>query len=378
MVDWRQGGWTGSINRWVRREIRNHTRENPAALRVRYGLAVRVLRRYFRLGTFWKFFALYFLLDLLAGSIEVLAAWAAPEWLPTWTTSGPPGPDIKALVLNVSSYLISTQVGLLGVVSLALALVTLVSQREGAESDVKLYYHESLSFEIVASCMALLAVLCLQLLWPLQFLLHRLSLGTELQVFKLGLLGLHLTWLLVNLGAVSYFILTTFRFVQQSAREQLRERYTANVVLPREMAIRLRQQLYSLGGQKLMGIRSAEKNEEDEGPSVIFGFDFGEPDAIEIEATFLHPMALHDVRMVWVRWVARRWVNRSIAANKGVLENNVAGLKRAPILWFTPHIDHPMHGKCGWCRRRGGARLTRLEKAVLQRAFRFRRSSDDA
>lgn len=376
MIDWRQGGWTGSINRWVRREIREHIHKNPTALRVRYGLGVRVLRRYFRLGTFSKFFVIYLLLDLLAASLELLATWAAPEWLPTWTASGPPGPDIKALILNVSSYLISTQVGLLGVVSLALALVTLVSQREGAESDVKLYYHESLSFELVASCMALLAVLCLQLLWPLQFLLHRLSLGTELQVFKLGLLGLHLSWLLVNLGAVSYFILTTFRFVQQSAREQLRERYTANVVLPREMTTRLRQQLYSLGGQDLMRERSAEKDEE--GPSIAFGFDFGGPDATEIEATFLHPMALYDVRMVWVRWVARRWANRSIAADNDDQRKRISGLRpQAPILWFTPHIDHPIHGKCGWCRRRGGARLTRLEKAILQRAFRFRRSSDD-
>ena len=73
------------------------------------------------------------------------------------------------------------------------------------------YYHESLSFETVASCMALLAVLCVQLLWPLQFVLHRLSLGTDLQVFKLSLLGLHLAWLLLNLSAVAFFIITTFR-----------------------------------------------------------------------------------------------------------------------------------------------------------------------
>lgn len=95
-------------------------------------------------------------------------------------------------------------------------------------------------------CMALLAVLCTQFLWPLQFLLHRLGFGTDLQVFKLGLLVIHLGWLLLNLSAVAYFVTTTFRFVQQSARELLRERYTANVVQPRDITRRLRQQHYDL------------------------------------------------------------------------------------------------------------------------------------
>jgi hypothetical protein len=316
------------------------------------------------------------LIDLVFIIAEAVGPWAAPHWLPAWTASAPPGPDIKTLLLNVSSYLITAQVGLLSVVSLALALVTLVSQREGSATDVQLYYHESLSFEIVASCMALLAILCVQLVWPLQFVLHRFSLGTELQVFKLGLLGLHLAWLLLNLSAVAYFIITTFRFVQQSARERLRERYTANIILPREMTARLRQQLYSIASNELMGPHGET---DDSRPNVTFGFDFGEPDAIEIARTFSHPTALHDVRMLWVRWVARRWIARSAYGAKKKGLRTVAGLgTRTPLLWFTPHIDDPMHGECGWCRRRGGVPLTKLEKFVLRGAFRFRRTSDDA
>jgi hypothetical protein len=77
---------------------------------------------------------------------------SSPDWIPPWTASGPaPAPDVKSIMLNVAGYLITAQVGVLGVITLALALVTLIAQRESASTDVKLYYHESLSFEIVAS-----------------------------------------------------------------------------------------------------------------------------------------------------------------------------------------------------------------------------------
>jgi hypothetical protein len=376
MVDWRRGGWTGSLNKFVRREVREQLRDNPTARRVRYGFLHRVARRFFSIGTFSGFVALYLMINLTFVLAEGLTVWLAPGWLPAWTASGSaPAPDIKALLLNISSYLVSTQVGLLGVISLALALVTLIGQRERSSTDVQVYYHESLSFELVASCIALLAVLCVQLLWPVQFLMHRLGMGTDLQVFKLGLLGLHLGWLLINLGAVAYFITTTFRFVQQSARELLRERYTANVVHPRNMTQRLRQHLYSLASTELMDERRYREDASEQ-PSVIFGFEFGHPRTVEIEKTFIRPTALYDVRIIWVRWVVRRWSSRCIEAAPQVPRGSFG--HQEPMLWFTFHIDHPVKGSVGWCQRRGGVPLTTVEKFVLRSAFRFRRADYEA
>jgi hypothetical protein len=376
MIDWQRGGWTGSLNRWVRREVREQLSDNRAARRVRYSLVHRALRRFFSIGTFGNFAGLYLLVALAFVAAEALSAWLVPDWLPVWTASGSaPNPDIKSLLLNVSSYLVSTQVGMLGVISLALALVTLIAQREGSSTDVQVYYHESLAFELVASCMALLAVLCAQLLWPLQFLLHRFGLGTDLLVFKLGLLGLHLGWLLLNLGAVAYFILTTFRFVQQSARELLRERYTVNVVQPIDMTQRLRHYLYGAATKELLG--GDDDDGQSQRPSATFGFDFGDPRTIEIETTFVRRSELHDVRMAWVGWVLRRWSARCV--NAAVAKPAPAGLRdQAPQLWFTPHIGEPLHGTVGWCRRRDGVPLTAIEKFVLRRAFRFRRSDREA
>lgn len=374
MIDWRHGGWTGSLNRWVRREVREQLRENPAAHRVRYGFAHRLLRRLFGFGTFWRFISAYMIINVTVVAAEAISVWLVPDWLPSWSATGQsPATDLKALMLNVSGYLLGAQIGLLGVISLSLALVTLIAQREESSTDVQVYYHESFSFELVASCVALAAILCTQLLWPLQFLLHRFGFGTELQVFKLGLLTLHLVWLMVNLAAVAYFISTTFRFVQQSTREMLRERYTANVVLPRDLTQRLREQLYGLGIELL-----GSDNEDTGTPTVTFGGDFGAPRIVEIATTFKRPTVLHDVRMIWVRWVLQRWSARSVQAAPQRSTSTSFGLGfQGPLIWFTPHIGETYRGSVSWCQRRGGLPLTPFEKFLLRRAFVFRSSCDE-
>jgi hypothetical protein len=177
---------------------------------------------------------------------------------------------------------------------------------------------------------------------------------------------------------MAYFIATTFRFVQQSAREMLRERYTANVVLPRDLTQRLREQLYRLATNELLCVGSEIDSMDSGRPSMTFGLDYKNPLTVEVETTFEHPMALHDVRMTWVRWVFRRWSARCTDA---AIQQPVAGLRglgdQGPRIWFTPNIDIPLQGKVRWCRRRDGVPLTSFEKFVLRRAFRFRRCRNE-
>lgn len=373
MIDWSRGGFTGSLNNWVRREVREHLRDNVAARRSRYGLFERILRQFFSIETFGRFIGLYVACNLAALLAEVMVAKFAAGWLPAWTN---PTTELKALLLNVSSYLITAQVGVLGVISLALALVTLIVQAKDSDSstDVRIYYHQSLAFQVVASCIALLIVLCAQLLWPTQFLLHRFEFGTDLQFFKLCLLGVHLLWLCLNLAALAHFIATTFGFVQQSARETLRERYTANVVLPSEMTAQLRQQLYGAEARKILS--EGKKTPDD--PRAEFGFDFGSPFEVEVQSTFSQTVALYDVRMVYVRWVLCRWALR---CNKAAAKTHRSGrrgqsLAQHPMIWFTLEIDAPIKGEVTWCRRRGGVPLVWFEKSLLRSAFRFRRVTD--
>lgn len=374
MIDWRHGGWTGSIDRWVAREVRDQLRGSPAVRRARYGWTHRALRRLLVPGSIARFLAAYLVVDLLLVAAEALVAATVPGWLPSWSTQSAV-PDIKPTILYVSSYFIGAQVGILGAVSIALALVTLIAQRENAATDVQIYYRESLAFEIVASCIALLMVLCAQLLWPLQFALHLTGLGTASLFFKLVLLGLHTGWLLLNLAAVGQFIATTFRFVQQPAREALRERYTANLIQPRDMTARLRVTLFSQGSRLLEDV--ATDMAEQDRPLVAFDFDFGPPMENEIETDFRHPAALRDVRMAWVRWVARRWSRRCIAATPTRTETARSLSDRGPVLSFNLRLDRRVTGRVAWCRRRGGVPLDWLEKEVLARAFIFRRTGDE-
>lgn len=370
MINWAQGGRSGSINRWVRREIREQSRNNAIARRARYGIAYRALRWFFSSETFGRYLLWYLLLDALALATEGAIAKWAPEWIPAWTISGPtPAPDLKSIILAAASYLISAQVGILGLVSLALALVTLLAQRDNSSTDVRLYYHASLSFEVVASSIALLAVMCAQLLWPPQFLMHLLGFGTALQAFKLVLLGFHSAWLLINFAGVAHFIRTTFGFVQQSTREQLRHRYTATIIQPRSLDLRLRAHVYYVEAPEFVGAAYGSGG----GPSVFFGQDFGTPQQIEVRSNFRRPSCVHDVRMVWVRWVIRRWFRRcERAANIAPTPFGAASGYLGPMLWFTPHLNTPLRGEIGWCRRRGGVPLTSLERFALRRAFRFK------
>ncbi|MGV1917732.1 hypothetical protein [Rhizobium sp. 22-785-1] len=369
MIDWLGEKITGSVNSSVRREVKEHLRSNPAARSTRYPIVHRILRRFFSIATFPRFLVLYLALDATAVSLEIAVNRFAPKIASGFTAFGPHA-ELKSFIMNASSYLITAQVGVLGVISLALALVTLIAQRESSSVDVQVYYHESLSFQVVASCLALLAVLCGQLLWPAHFAAHWLGLGGQSQVFKLGLLGIHVAWLLLNLGGLAHFINVTFGFVQQSEREKLRERFTAHVILPAEMTKRFREQIYGAADMAFLGAATGLN-----GPSVFFGRDFGEPHDEEIVVTFGKPVKLSDVKMKWVGWTVRRW-----AAGSGRPKKTTKGFLGAdePMIWFTPDFDGVLQGRVVWCRRRGGRPLTAVEKFILKRAFSFKRSGSDA
>ncbi|MBB4440783.1 hypothetical protein M2310_004099 [Rhizobium leguminosarum] len=395
MTDWRSGGWTGSIDKIAHGEIKEHFKTNLVARKARYNLYTRLLRYFFAIRTFGAFLAIYAAIDGLVLILEAVSAphitCTRPVWPGIWRMSSlksvvdwatacvpppwlsiAPADYVRSLLLNVQSYFIGAQVGALGILTLALALVTLIAQGQNSETDVKVYYHEAMAFEIVASSLALISVLCVQLLWPAQFLLHKMGWGSDISLFKLVLLAVHLIWLLINIAALAHFISVTFGFVQQSRRQRLRELFTANVVMPRDMRGRLRHFLYDNASISLIGHDGSASK-----PSVTFGTDYGKPYVTEINSNFHHTVALEDVRMIWVRWVVNRWISRCIKDARQNPEFDEWSPYQAPSLWFIPTLDDPRRGSFGWCVRRGGVPLTPMEKVVLGMAFRFRRVKDD-
>jgi hypothetical protein len=354
---WGPGGPTGSVNRLVAHEVRAQLHRNPIARRARYPLGQRILRSIMARATFATCLFLYLVLDLAMINVEGMTTLFAPDLA---NNSKPAAAQATDIIKSVPSYLLGAQIGLLGVISLALALVTLIAQRDDATTDVKVYYHESMFLGIAASSVALSAVLTIQFLWPLQTIYHWLGGGSGSPLFKLALVTVHAGWLIVNMWAVAHFVTITFRFVQRDARERLRELYTANVVVPREMTDRLRHQVYGAAG--LGGDRDS--------PSATFGYALGIGSEPEIESDFASPVALGDVHMSIVHWVLRRWVVRCTA------QADEPGQASGPRLWFSPSLDRPLRGRVAWCRRSGGVPLSDLERWALRRAFRFRKVSD--
>lgn len=291
------------------------------------------------------------------------------QWLPPfpWTSTDP-----DELLLTIGGYLIGAQVGLLGVVSISIALVSLIAQREGAETDVKVYYHESLAFELVASNVALLAVLCVQLLWPFQTVLSLLGTSGTLFSFKPLFVCLHVAWLALNLLAVAFFIKTTLSFVQDKSRQTIRERYLVNISYPSDLSERLRRQAYSAASLMLKRSPDGEEREA----AVFFGSDFDHPQHAVLEATFPGTVRLHNVHMLWVQWVLQRWKARSLQL---LNESSPApgGGHRRPLIWFPFNLDTSLTGSTPLCFQRHGAELTPIEKFVLRRAFRFRSFRDE-
>jgi hypothetical protein len=372
MIDWKQGGWTGSLNAWVRREIRQHFRENASARRSRYPGLLRTLHRIFDNRTFGQFVAVYMVLAVLVGFAEFISATCYPGFIARWSGKT----DISSLLTNATDYLITAQVGVLAVVSIAIGLVTIIAQRENASTDVQVYYHESLAFGVVASSIALLAALCVQLVWPIQFALGWFGYGAGLNVFKVILTSVHIAWLVLNLGGMAHFVATTLVFVQQTAREGLRERYTTNVVMPAEMRRRLREQLYLGAGPGFVEEFWSGERDGWHDPVIYLGRAFGGGD-VEIPLRERAKLTLNDVRMGWVRWALGRWLRRCRAANPDQSSRRAGGLAdRSILLLFPPRLDEALDVSAGLCRRRGGVPLTGVEKLVLRWAFKFRRDPE--
>jgi hypothetical protein len=230
MADKLGRGLLGSLRRRVAYETRLHRVENSAMRRARYSLPQRVVRKVLSGNGFAWFVGVYVAYTLLVAVLGVAATSYVPHLLPTWK------PDeikeINGFIKDATSYLLSVQVGLLAVVSIAVGLVTLIAQRDDGSStstDVQLYYNGALAYEMVASSVALLLDLCVQIFWPLDHAMHTLARDQAAPIVKIVLTGVHLSWLAINIGAFAQFVAMSLRFVEPKARKHARaihrERY---------------------------------------------------------------------------------------------------------------------------------------------------------
>ena len=369
MADSLGQGLLDSLKGRAKAELRRLFRQNPVMRRARYPLPQRVVRAALVGRPFVAFLLAYGLLDVLAVAAEwaITARW--PHWLPGWTRA-----NYRDFLTNVGSYFITAQVGMLGIVSVAVGIVSFLAQGDGgssARTDVRLYYVEAMAYEVVTSGIALLVVLSAQLFWPLQYGLHLLGWGSSDQVFKVALAAVHALWLAANLLLFYQFITTTLRFVEPRARERLRERYSANVVIPRDLTRRLMGVLYLQAPDMLVG-----KLESDHMPRITFGYGLLDAATVEMRRDFRRPTQLTDVWLAPVGLALRGWLRRCQVHRQP--RNPYAGPPTWPgQLAIKVAFDAELRSR-DWVVREGGVPLSAWEKALLRLGFRFSRVDERA
>jgi hypothetical protein len=362
-------GSLGSLRRRVEHEIWRHKRDNPIMRRTRYPLAAQLLRLFLTNHSFSRFVAVY---TTVAVSLAVAEALIPQTLLPGWTED-----SIKGFLKDAAGYLITAQVGILGVVSMAVGLVTLIAQRDDRSStntDIRLYYSEALAYEVVASSAALLVVLSVQIFWPLQFAIHAIGLGSADLFFKALLTFLHVVWLSMNIAAFAQFLATSLRFVEPKAREGMRERYTANLVIPDDLRRRLLRTFCMLAPKHLIA-----EADTDNGPHVMVGHDWLDSGAIELQRDFTRPMVLRDIRLRPLGFVLRSWWRRTVESGRPNSRPGPAARVGQTTFAVPPSFDRIFEGVSILCRQTGGVPLSGWERRLLRFSFRFahpRKASD--
>jgi len=366
MADSILSGLRGSLRAYVKREVHRVCRENPNFRRSRYSFWRRAIDTLVVDRSIGGFCLLYFV---------VLATTLFAEWLghrDIWEhTLSYPRTLSLSFLKDVASYLITAQIGVLAIVSVAVGVVTLLSERDDGASintDIRLYYVESYSRELAVSGVALLLVLTVQMFWPAQHILHALSYRQVGTWSELTLSIAHSMWFCVNLLLFFQFISTTLHFVEPSSRESLRERYSANEVIPNDAAARLTNVLYANLCQTIFGNVDPEK-----GPIVFFGHNFLENTTPEIYVDFGSQARLVDVYVRPLKWALSRW-QRRVRAQPAQRRRFGAPLWNDSIA-VAPNFEGELTGRTPLLWRTGAVGLSPIEQWVIRRSLRFSRTS---
>lgn len=365
--EWEKGGPFGSLRKRVAWEVKEHLRTNAAIKSARAPLRMRALQTMLSERGLFEFFTLYGLFLVLLVAAEISVAQCCAYLVPSWTNA----PGIALLLKDATSYFLGAQVTMIGLLfPIAVGLVTLIVQREDASStvsDVQIYYHQTLAYQVGASGIALSIVLAIQLLWPVQFVAHRFGIGTSAQLFKIILTASHLAWLILNFVALWHFLATSLSFIRPTERDLMRRRFAAQVSIPQDISALLANWLY-IGARKYL-LRRTGESADDDAPRILLGSDIGESGTIEVTAPRSAGKILCDVWMKPLGWTIRRWWKRCLKNTPGGFPHGAC-----PTLIFVPALDKPLSEGAAICRRNRGVPLSRVERRVIQMCFRFKRA----
>lgn len=352
-----------SLRARVDADIRELIRDNKNLRRARYTWARRFLRNWIVARPAAVLLSAY----CLANIAIVLAAWIVRRFAP-WLNCYVAGADISK---DATGFFLSAQIGILAVLSVAISVVTLLTQKDdgsAVNTDVRLYYLESYSYGLASSGILLCAVLVVQLFWPLQPLVVFIAGSEAVDSVKLSITIVHAAWLVLNLYLFLHFMGTTFRFVEPESRATLRKQYTANEIIPRDVRRRLLAAYYLAIPQQMFGGGDLSK-----GPLITLGTGLVSDDKgiSEISRAFKTPSRLIDIWLLPLGPALRGWQQRT---RKQAPQNQFGEEHWRGHLAVPTDFKIIQEEKFDFLLREGGAPLTRLERALIGVSFRFARA----
>ena len=353
-------GLLQSLRARVDFDVRDLIRENKALGHQRRGRARRLLSVWIVgkpiAGLLAAYISFIAALILAEGAIQHFA----PSFFPT-------NADV-AFTKDFAGFLLTAQVALLTVLTVAIAVVTLLKSNDDGTSinpEIRMYYAESYSFELAASSILLSGAIVVQLFWPIEPLFPFIADGVS-SVFRVCVTAFHAGWLVLNLYLLLHFINTSLEFVDPLSLARLRKTYSANEIIPGDVKRRLLFNYFANAPILFLGADAAKA-----GPHVTFGM--GRPVAddpvSEISLKFSRQTRLVDVWLLPLSWAIRRWHLRVRAAHPPqdqFGERHWPGGLAVMTDFRTMHDD-----QFDLVLRTGDVPLDRLERWLIKLSFRF-------
>jgi hypothetical protein len=350
-----------SLQARVDADVHELVRANKTLRHARYGIVRRLLRRWIVDRPVVSILSTYVTLICTLVMVE----WAADRFAPS-LVHGVPNADFSK---DAAGFFLAAQVGILAVLTVAIGVVTLLTQRDDGSSvntDVRLYYVESFSYELATSGILLSCILIVQLFWPLLPLIALIVGDNSIEHFKIFVTSLHALWLVLNFFLFLHFINTTLRFVEPQSRARLRKQYSANEIIPRDVGRRLRDVYYANTPTQILGAEEVKK-----GPLISFGMGLISDDqaTTEISRSFTEPAQLADVWLLPLGFALRNWQRRTRKLREP--QNRFGETLWDGHLAILTDFNRAHDEELELVVREGGVPLTHLERVLIGLSFRF-------
>lgn len=347
----------GSLAHEARAEVRIHLTRNPTYQRHRYPLHIRILRAGIHGRLVPGVLVAYLLIAATITALEdfndaVCLQQSCAILLPPGLESNP---NTDEILRDIAGFMIGAQTGLLGILSIAVALVTLIGQREHAGPDVRVYYYQSFAIPLATFSLALLAILCAQLFWPLEILSPYWGLGVSNSTSNFYITALHLLWLIGNILIYAHFTIVSLSFGQDHQRGRYRAQYTANVVVPSAISRAIIRAKWAASGPRLtLGVVNSS--------DLHIGPAYRRPSTPSAMINHRLPVKLTDVWMVPLKLAFRLWARR-----------HGGNTDHVSTLYINVGFDQEYLGLHPCCLTADDRQLSNFEAFLVRLSFRFSR-----